>query len=86
MKTRILKLINDERTNVRITSKKGAYSECTGGAYDRCPSVSTDMAFCGTYAYDKCTKEDYAACQQGAHDECGYDYKACVGAGVTDTI
>lgn len=78
MKTRILKLINDERTNVRIASKKG-YGNCTGGAYDWCQSQSVDKAFCGTYAYDKCTKEDYAACQQGADDICVIDTTRCVG-------
>lgn len=79
MKKHILTLINNERTNIHITSKKG-YSNCTAGAYDWCPTVSTDLAFCsGVDSYDKCTKLDYAACQQGADDTCSIDRTACVG-------
>lgn len=83
MKTHILKLINNERTNVRISSKKG-YSICPSNAYDYCPSVSTDMAMCGTFAFDRCTKKDYAGCQEGADDTCTIDTTACVGAGQED--
>lgn len=81
MKKHFIALVNNERTNVRIASKKGA---CTGGAYDYCKIPSYDLAFCGTYAYDYCSKEDYAACQQGADDTCGIDRTACVGPGQED--
>ena len=83
MKKRFLKLVNNERTNIRISSKKG-YDRCTGGAYDWCSSSSTDMAFCGTYAYDYCSKQDYAACQQGADDTCSIDRTVCIGPGQED--
>lgn len=84
MKTRILKLINDERTNVRIASKKG-YGACTGGAVDICPSASTDLAFCTTYAYDYCSIKDRSACSEGADDTCGYDTgTSCKGPGQED--
>lgn len=85
MKTRILKLINDERMNVRLASKKGDYRHCVANSVDICPSVSTDLAFCSTYAYDECTKADYAACQEGADDKCRIDSNApCIGAGKLD--
>ena len=84
MKKHILTLINNERTNIHITSKKG-YSNCTAGAYDWCPSQSTDLAFCsGVNTYDKCTKLDYVACLQGATDLCSVDRCICVGAGEED--
>ncbi len=80
MKKHLLQLVNNERTKVRITSKKG----CDITAYDSCPGQSTDRASCGTYAYDKCTIEDNAACQEGADDYCGKDNHACIGPGVED--
>lgn len=84
MKTRILKLINDERMNVRVASKK-AYGNCPANSVDICPSQYADLAFCSTYAYDKCTQKDYAACQQGADDICKIDSNApCIGAGQLD--
>lgn len=84
MKARILKLVNNERTNVRIASKKGYLGPCTGGAYDWCQSSSADKAYCGTYAYDYCSKQDYAACQEGADDTCSIDRTACIGPGQED--
>lgn len=84
MKTKFLRLVNNERMNVRIASRKGDYRNCTGGAVDICPSQSMDVAFCGTYAYDKCTVQDLAACQDGAHDRCTIDREACYGPGEVD--
>lgn len=83
MKTRILKLINNERTNVRIASKKGV-TTCTEGAVDICIEKNADFAHCGTYAYDYCIKEDHAACQQGADDTCYIDRTVCIGPGQED--
>ena len=80
---RTLKLINNERINVRVASKKAA-SGCDGTSVDVCPG-SNDYAHCGTYAYDKCTSQDYAACQEGAEDRCSIDRDACIGAGSRDT-
>lgn len=82
MKKHFIALVNDERTNIRIASKKGA--NCTGGATDICYVSAYDLAHCGTYAYDKCTKQDYAACQQGADDTCSIDRTACIGPGQED--
>lgn len=84
MKKHILKLVNNERTNVRITSKKG-YSNCTAGAYDWCPSASTDRAFCsGPQAYDYCSVKDLYPCLAGYDDTCSIDRSMCVGLGQAD--
>ncbi len=80
MKSRILKLINNERTNVRIASKKG--DSCLRGAVDIC--IEEDHADCSLYAYDSCIK-DHAACQEGADDICNVDNNApCMGPGAYD--
>ena len=78
---RTLKLINDERINVRVASKK-AVEFCDSTSKDIC--LNRDYAHCGTYAYDKCTSQDYAACQEGAEDTCSIDRDACIGAGSND--
>ena len=67
MTKKIIKLINNERTNAHIMSRTA--STCTGGAYDYCSTTAEDLAECTTYAYDKCGK-DYSACSQGADDVC----------------
>ena len=79
---RTLKLINNERINVRVASKK-AVTQCDSTSKDYC--YSYDYAHCGTYAYDKCASQDYAACQEGADDICSIDRDACIGAGSRDT-
>lgn len=77
MKKKIIKLINAERLNISITSKK-ALATCTEGAYDYC-SIE-DHAACSTYAEDECGK-DYAMCFDGAEDYCEVaDYTVCHGA------
>ena len=78
---RTLKLINNERINVRVASKKAVFT-CDSTSEDICWHI--DNAHCGTYAYDKCTVEDYAACQEGAEDRCSVDRDACIGAGGND--
>ncbi len=82
MKTRILKLINNERTNVRIASKKGN-GICDKGAVD-VYFGGPNLAWCSTYAYDECNK-DYGACWDGADDICNVDNNSpCHGAGARD--
>ena len=81
---RFIKLINNERINSRIQSKK-ADATCSVGADDYCGQY--DQAACTAYALDKCARYDLAACVEGAHDYCEsytYDTEACVGPGVTD--
>ena len=78
---RTLKLINNERINVHVASKK-AVTGCDGTSVDICKGL--DYAHCRTYAYDKCTVKDLAACQEGAEDTCSIDRDACIGAGSND--
>ncbi len=72
MKKHILNFVNNERINVRITSKKGKII-CVSGAYDYCPSDNADFAICSNYAYDSCSVKDKAACSDGADDICTID-------------
>ena len=76
---KILKLINNERKNITLTSSKA----CSSGAYDKCTS-GEDYADCTLFAYDVCTKKDYAACYEGADDYCGVDTTVCGGPGAED--
>ena len=78
---RTLKLINNERINVHVASKK-AVTGCDSTSEDICTNL--DYAHCGIYAYDKCTVKDLAACQEGAEDRCSIDRDACIGAGSND--
>lgn len=80
---KIIKLINNERMNNRVTSAKASGSSCTGTATDFCSSI--DNAFCSVGAVDLCVK-DYAACTRQAVDYCApeYDLQACMGYGATD--
>lgn len=82
MSKKLIKLINDERLNAKITSAK---ADCSGGAVDICTVSNYDNADCSTYAYDKCGK-DYSACYDGADDVCtNVDADTpCSGAGVED--
>ena len=80
---KFIRLINNERQNLKILPNKALVS---------CDSTSIDTgggenhAGCAIYAYDKCSTYDLAACIQGAHDYCEgtYDTKACIGPGVVD--
>lgn len=69
--TKFIKLINNERINVRIASEKACVT-------DVC--AVEDRAFCTSYASDVCVK-DYAACTGSAFDYCGKaggeDYHGC---------
>lgn len=67
---KIIKLINDERINVKIQSSKS----CDTISYDLCAVY--DGTSCASYSYDKCNK-DYAACTGGATDTCEKDYASC---------
>lgn len=79
---RLIKLINNERNNIMVTSPK-ASNECSGDstAVDYCSLI--DNKHCSTYAFDQCRK-DYGKCSEGADDYCGIDYDSCSGAGQTD--
>ena len=83
MKTKkIIKLINNERANPRITSRKASDFCPDPTAIDIC--TIADYAHCTLYAYDKCGI-DYASCSQGAIDVCtGTDYFGCSGPGAHD--
>lgn len=77
MKKRVIKLINNERKNSKLTSGKA----CDSTSVDVCSMI--DASECVLYAYDSCTK-DYSPCGKGAHDICGYDITSCSGAGQID--
>ena len=80
MKNRIIiKLINNERKNLRVVSSKACYV----ASYDICQKE--DFVQCGSTSTDICIK-DYAACTLGATDYCGgtYDYYSCHGASMSD--
>ena len=80
---KIIKLINNERLNEKISSLT-AYVQCDSTSGDVPGDI--DQAGCAIYAYDKCSTYDLAACIQGAHDYCEgtYDTKACIGPGAVD--
>ena len=82
-----LKLINNEKRNVRILSAKACITDnaaCSNGATDICQSL--DYAGCyGIYTYDYCKYVDVASCSNGAFDRCEYDYVGCYVA-ATDSI
>lgn len=81
---KIIKLINNERTNLTIASKKADVA-CDNTSIDYCGYV--DRGGCAVYAYDKCDSYDLAACFEGAHDHCetkNYDTEACYGVGTVD--
>lgn len=60
---KLIKLINNERANITLLSKKAYYDKCAADAFDLCGTI--DNAVCTLYAYDYCIKEDYAACSKG---------------------
>ena len=76
---KIIKLVNNERTNSKLTSLKACGADAT--SIDTC--VSLDNADCTNYALDRCTK-DYAGCYNGADDTCYQDTDACGGPGAED--
>ena len=88
MSKKLIKLINDERTNLSIKSQKAVElddnAHCKEDSFDFCAYI--DNAACSTYATDKCNK-DYAGCIEGAWDVCtavAKDVDLCIGAGVED--
>ena len=86
MSKKLIKLINNERMNLSIKSKKAVDDNalCKPDSVDICTYI--DNAACSTYATDECSK-DYAACMEGAWDICSAVYRdtdLCIGAGVTD--
>ena len=78
MTKKIIKLINNEKTETKIKSTK-AYS---AGSIDVCTEI--DLAACYNLAYDKCEK-DYAACINEAYDYCTEsDHAGCYEEGAYD--
>ena len=73
---KIIKLINNERTNEKIQSKKATYDNacCEADSVDICAVV--DYVACTAYAIDKCNK-DYAGCTTEAWDICDRDFTVC---------
>ena len=86
MSKKLIKLINNERMNLSIKSRKAVDDNafCEADSLDICTQI--DNAACSTYANDQCGK-DYAACMEGAWDLCtavAKDIDLCIGAGVAD--
>ena len=81
---KIIKLINNERLNSAIVSKKA--DECTTGSYDYCTNQAHDVSACTTMSYDYCGK-DYTSCREHAYDLCTQvdDDRPCSGEGASDT-
>ncbi len=81
---KVIKLINNERMNNKVTSVKADVTDiCAGTAIDIC--TLSDNATCTVGATDLCVK-DYAGCSRQAVDYCApeYDVQACMGYGTTD--
>lgn len=79
---RIIKLINNERTNAKLLSKKA----CTANINDYCVITNHDRYHCDQYSTDICNK-DQAACTNGAIDNClsfFFDTTKCDGKGAED--
>ena len=73
---RIIKLINNERTNRTISAAKA----CDASSEDVCAMKNYDLAQCTISSFDLCVK-DYAGCTNNSIDYCGgaegQDYYAC---------
>ena len=80
---KIIKLINNERMNQKISSSKAVDFPCDSSSNDYCSEV--DNAICTVGSYDLCVK-DYAGCTNHTTDYCAsvYDYSACYTPGATD--
>lgn len=80
---RIIKLINNERTNRLLSATKA----CDASSTDVCAIESYDLAHCTLSSYDLCVK-DYAGCTKNSIDYCGGaegdDYYACHSYGAKD--
>ena len=78
---KIIKLINHERSNTAVVSKKALY--CDSDSFDMCSK--DDVSGCTSYSYDNCGK-DYTSCRQYAFDYCANldDDRPCSGQGASD--
>lgn len=63
---RIIKMINNERLNVKRHPQKA----CDSGSYDFCTNI--DNASCVINSYDYCQK-DLAPCVSNSYDKCTID-------------
>ena len=79
---KFIKLINDERSTIKIASQKAA--SCETGSYDYC-HYNVDNSPCTANAYDYCGK-DHTSCREYAYDYCLYvdDDRPCSGQGASD--
>lgn len=72
---KIIKLINNERTNPVISAKKA--DACDAQSTDTCYSLTADFGDCYNHSYDVCNK-DYAGCHSESYDYCtNIDEDAC---------
>jgi len=73
---RIIKLINNERTNRTLSATKA----CDASSTDVCAVQTHDYAECTISSFDLCVK-DYAGCTNNSIDYCGsaegQDFYAC---------
>ncbi len=74
---RIVKLINNERTNTKLEMPKA----CDSTSYDVCKVDEHDYAQCIVNSYDYCNK-DHAACFNNGYDYCDTfrDTDLCTGS------
>lgn len=76
MSKKIIKLINNERTNRKLSASKA----CDTTSTDVCAKTEFDYASCTISSFDLCVK-DYAGCTNNSIDYCsgsqGEDYYAC---------
>ena len=74
MKTKYIKLINNERINQKVISSKA----CDATSDDVCFVENHDYAECTVNSFDECYK-DYAGCFENGYDSCNTDYATCSG-------
>lgn len=68
---RIIKMINNERLNVKQQPQKA----CDSSSTDYCTSI--DHSSCTINSYDYCQK-DMAGCTNDSYDHCTSDYITCL--------
>ena len=67
LKKRVIRLINNERTDVKVRSSMA----CDPTSYDICGYQ--DKYQCTTYSYDYCGHKDASACHNYGYDFCSYN-------------
>lgn len=69
VKKKIIRLINNERSDIKIRSGVA----CDQTSADICPRPSYDYMHCSVYSYDYCGNKDYDACHNYGYDYCSYN-------------